>query len=213
MIGFYNYTVYLTYASLFSAMIGVYSLAINDGKGVGIAIICMMISGFLDLFDGIVARTKKDRTSFERRNGIQIDSLVDLVAFGVLPALIGYKIGITFWWGIIITFSYVLASVIRLSYFNCLTEEPINPDFSGFVGVPVTSAALVFPIVYLMKKLFERDEFKYFYALIMLTLAMLFVSKVKIKKPGKKVVIAILLFGFLIALAIILRYFRFKGRI
>jgi hypothetical protein len=42
------------------------------------------------MFDGKVARTKKDRTEQEKSFGIQIDSLSDLVSFGVLPAVIGF---------------------------------------------------------------------------------------------------------------------------
>ena len=48
-----------------------------------------MFSGFCDMFDGIVARTKKDRTDEEKRFGIQLDSLSDIVCFGVLPFVIG----------------------------------------------------------------------------------------------------------------------------
>ena len=49
---------------------------------------CLMFSGVCDMFDGKVASTKKERTRSEKRFGIQIDSLSDLVCFGVLPAVI-----------------------------------------------------------------------------------------------------------------------------
>lgn len=49
----------------------------------------LLLCGLFDAFDGRVARRKKDRTELERQFGIQIDSLTDLVAFGVLPACIG----------------------------------------------------------------------------------------------------------------------------
>ena len=48
-----------------------------------------MLAGLLDAFDGRIARTKANRTDAEKRFGIQIDSLNDLVCFGVLPAAIG----------------------------------------------------------------------------------------------------------------------------
>ena len=48
-----------------------------------------MVSGILDAFDGRVARTKKDRNEFEKNFGIQIDSLADLICFGILPVSIG----------------------------------------------------------------------------------------------------------------------------
>ena len=85
MLGFYNYTVWLTYGSLVSAVIGIFvSLAGHGHPYIGA--IFLLISGLCDAFDGMIARTKTDRTEQEKQYGIQIDSLSDLVAFGVLPA-------------------------------------------------------------------------------------------------------------------------------
>ena len=56
MIGIYNYTVILTYISFVSGITGIY-YAINENTF--IAILCLMISGLCDMFDGKVARTKK----------------------------------------------------------------------------------------------------------------------------------------------------------
>ena len=64
MIGFYNYTVILTYLSLCSAVVGI--TQVFDGND-RIAILCLLISGICDLFDGKVARHKKDRTEQERQ--------------------------------------------------------------------------------------------------------------------------------------------------
>ena len=72
MIGFYNYTVILTYMSLVSSIIGM-TLA-HAGK-FGAAVFCLALSGFFDMFDGKVARRKTDRTDDEKLFGIQLDSL------------------------------------------------------------------------------------------------------------------------------------------
>ena len=88
MIGVYDYTVILTYMSLLSGCAGM----IIAMSGLGhpyIGMLCMLISGLCDGFDGRVARRKKNRTKLEKDFGVQIDSLSDLVAFGVLPAAIG----------------------------------------------------------------------------------------------------------------------------
>ena len=89
MIGFYDYTVLLTYMGFIFGMSGII-LAINGQ--IFPAIICLMFSGLCDMFDGRVARTKKKRTTEERQFGIQLDSLSDLVCFGVLPSIIGNNI-------------------------------------------------------------------------------------------------------------------------
>ena len=68
MLGFYNYTVILTYMSLISAVVGT-TLAF-EGNTFG-AVFCLMFSGFCDMFDGKVAKTM-DRTEDEKKFGIQI---------------------------------------------------------------------------------------------------------------------------------------------
>ena len=88
MIGFFDYTVWLTYASLLSAIVGIFVSLSGFGHPF-IGTFFLLFSGLCDAFDGKVARTKQDRTENEKKFGVQIDSLSDLVAFGVLPACIG----------------------------------------------------------------------------------------------------------------------------
>ena len=78
MIGYYNYTVVLTYISLASSVFGMTQAIHGRFKT---AILCLAISGLCDMFDGKIARTKKDRTEDEKAFGIQIDSLCDVVCF------------------------------------------------------------------------------------------------------------------------------------
>ena len=77
MIGFYDYTVVVTYISLISSIIGIF-MAI-EGR-MQLAVFCLAFSGLCDMFDGKIARTKKNRTEDEKSFGIQIDSLCDIVS-------------------------------------------------------------------------------------------------------------------------------------
>ena len=114
-IGFYDYTVILTYMSLISAVLG----TIFAHKGIfGAAMLCLFLSGFCDAFDGKVARTKKNRTDDEKAFGIQLDSLVDVVSFGVAPAFCFYCMGVDSVLGIAILCAYSICAVIRLAFFN-----------------------------------------------------------------------------------------------
>ena len=88
MIGFYDYTVVLTYLSLLSAGGGIVA-SLSGGGHPYIGCFFLLFCGLCDAFDGKVARTKPGRTKTEQDFGIQIDSLSDIVAFGVLPACIG----------------------------------------------------------------------------------------------------------------------------
>ena len=85
LIGFYDYTVILTYLSLISSVFGMTQAIHEDYKT---AIFCLAFSGVCDAFDGRVARSKKNRTADEKSFGIQLDSLCDVIWFGVFPELI-----------------------------------------------------------------------------------------------------------------------------
>lgn len=90
MLGIYDYTVVLTYVSL---MVSIGGMMLSVNGHLNLAVLCLAISGLCDMFDGKIARTKKDRTEEEKCFGIQIDSLCDIVCFGVGPAIICYCIG------------------------------------------------------------------------------------------------------------------------
>ena len=149
MIGFYNYTVILTYISLLSSVFGMTQAIHGHFKT---AIFCLALSGLCDMFDGKIARTKKDRTDDEKSFGIQIDSLCDVVCFGAFPALICYLLGVRGFLGLLIIAIYCVCSVIRLAFFNVLegkrqqTEEGANHYYHG---LPITSMSVVLPLIFL----------------------------------------------------------------
>ena len=124
MIGFYNYTVILTYISLLISSVGIGFAATGDPFT---ALFCLMVSGVCDMFDGMIARTRKKSTEEEKRFGIQLDSLCDIVCFGVLPAAVGNALAegqstllrvVSWGFGAL----FILGALIRLAYFN-VTEE------------------------------------------------------------------------------------------
>lgn len=112
MIGFYDYTVILTYAgplyTLFGLSQAVAGYHIN-------AILCLGGPLVCDMMDGKVARTKKNRTGKERMFGIQIDSLCDLISFGVFPSVQCYMLGLRGITGFCVIGYYCLCCVIRLA--------------------------------------------------------------------------------------------------
>ena len=146
MLGIYNYTVILTYIGFLSGFAGI--LCALEGH-LSAAVLCLLGAGVCDVFDGKVASTKKDRTRSEKRFGIQIDSLSDLVCFGVLPAVIVYSLGGA-WVRALACGAYVLCALIRLAWFN--VDEEARQDFDTgrrkvYLGLPVTSAAAIFPLL------------------------------------------------------------------
>lgn len=212
MIGYYDYTVIATYISLLSSFLGIF--AALSGHPL-IAVICLMLSGFFDMFDGRIALTKKDRSHNQKRFGIQIDSMCDLICFGLLPCIIGYSIGMENIFFVLIMFCYLLCAVIRLSYFNVDEEERQDSTTEKrkfYTGLPVTLAAIIFPCVYITKNFFP-EIFTYIYAVVMALVAIAFVSPFKIKKPGKKELYFVLGIGCVIfaILMIITRFYAGKN--
>jgi len=198
LIGFYNYTVWLTFLSLVSSMVGI-SFAIN-GR-IMAAVICLLFSGLCDMFDGIVARTKKDRTEDEKNFGIQLDSLCDVVCFGAFPAIIGYCLGATAWWQIAILAFFALAGLIRLAYFN-VTEESRQKVETGkrkyYEGVPISVSPLVVALAFCFRNCLSPECFTVLYTLLLLANGVAFIAPVKVKKPGKKGLAALIFTGIII---------------
>ena len=194
MIGIYDYTVILTYISFASGIIGI----INAFNGnIFNAILCLMFSGLCDMFDGRVARTKKKRSIEERHFGVQLDSLSDVVCFGVLPAVIGYALGLNKNYELILIVFFPLAALIRLAWFNVLeiTRNSSTP-VKEYTGLPVTSSALIFPFIYIFKGLLKKN-FMYLYGIVLLVVGTLFITKFKLKKPSLKVMIGFIIFGII----------------
>lgn len=202
MVGFYNYTVILTYIGVVSAVLGI-GLAMYGRTSM--AIVCLMISGFCDLFDGSVARTKK-RTENEQKFGIQIDSLADMICFGVLPVAIGFSVGLTQWYEAAALIVYVLAALIRLAYYN-VTEDEL--EFSENVprvfydGLPVTTVALIIPLIYTLRPVM-KSGFLLLYAICLLITATAFLMKIKVRKLGMKGMIAAAIFGLAVLVLLII---------
>ena len=179
MIGYYSYTVILTYLSLIFAMAGIH-LSFNGMYQW--AFICLIMCGICDTFDGMVARSKKNRTDEEKRFGIQIDSLCDLVAFGVFPAILGYNVGLSSIGWLAIEIFYVLAAVIRLAYFNVKEEtrqKETTEKRKYYQGLPVTTSSFILPMAYAL-------QLDYLYGALMLITGILFIVDFKVPKVQSK---------------------------
>lgn len=201
MIGYYNYTVILTYLGMLISFTGI----CYAGKGdISTSLFCLMLSGLCDMFDGRIASTRP-RTDEEKHFGIEIDSLSDLICFGVLPAVIAAFIFNRNQISICISAVYLLCALIRLAYFNVdelKRQKETDDSRSIYAGLPVTSIAVILPLtVYLAEMLPEKSD--YIVLTVMLITAIAFVSPFKLKKPkllGKLVLMAVGLTEFILCI-------------
>ena len=208
MIGYYNYSVILTYFGLSTSVVGMFQAFRGNLK---FAVLCLMISGICDMFDGTIARRCK-RTEDEKSFGIQIDSLCDLICFGAFPAVIVFNFmsdieSFNYWLTIFCIIFYVLAAVIRLGYFNVseinrtatTTEKRVY-----YEGLPVTSVSLLPPLFLVLDFLLTKGVFVKFYNIGLLIIGILFISKLKIKKPYFKGLLLVSLIGAIVFTLVII---------
>ena len=195
ILGYYDYTVILTYCGMLSAFLGILH-AINERYPE--AVFCLMVAGICDMFDGAVASTKI-RTDREKVFGIQIDSLSDLISFGVLPAIFVYLISDKNIFAGVIASLFVLCALIRLAYFNVLEEERqqiTKERRKSYLGIPVTTIAAVLPVIYLLYDWMPHKSTICF-MILLIFMGVGYLLPIEIKKPGIAGKISMMILGFL----------------
>jgi CDP-diacylglycerol--serine O-phosphatidyltransferase len=151
-----------TAASIFS---GVFSIINATNSEFDKAAWLIMLSLIFDGLDGRVARLTNTCSKF----GVEFDSLADMVAFGVAPALLMYLfVGHEFErFGIVASALFVIFGAIRLARFNVMS---VSSEPSVFIGVPIPTAAV---FVSLLVLLFDKYGFKNDYGLVIMLLSIL----------------------------------------
>jgi len=209
LIGVYDYTVILTYISLISSVWGMTRAIHGDYKT---AIFCLAISGICDAFDGRVARSKKNRTDTEKAFGIQLDSLCDVICFGVFPALICYLLGVRGLLGVILVMFYCLCAIIRLAYFNVLEGQRQTKEEGAakvYHGLPVTSIAFILPLAFWFQFVMPEIAFMILLHAVLLVVGFLFVLDFPLKKPGLKTIISLSLI-LAVTVGVVFAYTHFR---
>jgi CDP-diacylglycerol--serine O-phosphatidyltransferase len=125
-----------------SIFCGVYSITLSAGEPTGDnfyrAAVAIFFGSFFDAFDGRVARLTRTQSDF----GVELDSLADVISFGVAPAILVYKWALTGMGigGIVISSIYAACGAIRLARFNVLAHSESGTQ-RYFVGLPIPLAA------------------------------------------------------------------------
>ncbi|MBQ8687608.1 MAG: CDP-alcohol phosphatidyltransferase family protein [Ruminococcus sp.] len=204
LIGKYDKSVLLTYISAVSAVIG---CAAAMQAAFTTAIVCLVLSGVCDMFDGKVARMcQRDDTG--KAFGVQIDSLADVVAFLVLPSVYGSVMTISLpHWSKSVFILYILTGLIRLAWFN--VHATLDKPVEFYTGLPVTSAAIIFPLLHLIGFFIPHEIMHALVTATAAAMAVLFVARVRVPKfTGAWYVVCSVAAVLLIAAFVILRCVR-----
>lgn len=144
-------------------LFGIFSITLNMHGYFRMAAMFIFLSAFLDLFDGRIARKFKVNSEF----GIELDSLADVVSFGVSPALLFYSLSEP---SILTTLAFMLYPImgaLRLAKFS------VKPTIGYFIGIPITFAGLTMA---------GMGLFLYSNSIITIILAVLMIIPIKVKK-------------------------------
>jgi phosphatidylserine synthase len=162
-------------AGLLCAVLGIYFAVLGNFPA---AIIGVIWATLFDWGDGIIARQMKGRTEESRAFGEQLDSLIDIVSFGVLPALILLSYGEFSPLFLPGAFLIIAACTIRLSYFNVFG---LNED-SSYIGMAVDNNGIILAFVFLFESILNHTFFSLLIYLIIVAMAVLNVAPIRTPK-------------------------------
>ncbi len=182
-IGFYSLANFVTMFGLLSAITACFLAANGDIK---YAIYLMFLSLLCDMFDGKIARSQKNRTEEDRFYGVQIDSLCDVISFGVTPCFIAFSFGFDGPIDVLIYGLFVICGAIRLAYFNTLANKNQNRKMKYFRGIPIPMSTFLVTFLFVLTTFIPANVSVWIFRLSYLALALAFILNIKVKKPNKK---------------------------
>ncbi|MFH1510197.1 MAG: CDP-diacylglycerol--serine O-phosphatidyltransferase [Candidatus Woesearchaeota archaeon] len=129
----------------------------------------ILAAALFDHFDGKVARLLKQQNEF----GKQLDSLADVVSFGVAPAVLYSALASQSWIGTVLLLTFVTCGMLRLARYNVCKRK-------GFEGVPITVNGLLFPGLYLLFLFFPKSLACWQFAFALMSVLM--VSSIRLRR-------------------------------
>jgi len=146
------------------------------------AIIGVLWAVLFDWYDGIIARKLKGRTKEQGVFGAQLDSLIDIVSFGVFPAILLLSYGTYNIWFIPGAFVIIATSALRLSYFNIYGL--INSK--TYTGLALDNNVLILAFMFLFEGFFKHLDFSIILYTVLMILSALNLSSIPTPKFGGK---------------------------
>jgi CDP-diacylglycerol--serine O-phosphatidyltransferase len=146
------------------------------------SIIGVLWAVLFDWFDGIIARKIKGRTKEQGAFGGQLDSMIDIVSFGILPAILLLSYGNYSLWFMPGVFIIISTSAIRLSYFNVYGLI----DSKTYMGLALDNNVLILAFVFLFESFFSHTTFSIIIYTILMILSVLNLASIPTPKFEEK---------------------------
>ncbi len=160
------------------------------------AMIGLIWAVFFDWCDAIIARNLKGRNEKQQEFGGQLDSLIDIISFGVCPALVLLSYGNFSPWFLPGAFLVVAAGVLRLSYFNVFGLV----GGSSYMGLALDYNALSLTFVFLLHGVVDHNTFTVILYILVVVLATMNVAPIKTPKLSGRWYYAIILYTLVLTI-------------
>jgi phosphatidylserine synthase len=162
-------------SGLFCSVLAIYFAAVGMFHA---AMIAMIWAVCFDWTDGIIARHMKGRTEVQGLFGAQLDSLIDIVSFGICPAIVLLSYGSFSPWYFPGAFIIIATAALRLSYFNVFGLV----GNSSYMGMALDNNVIILVFVFLFNGLFSHSTFSTILYILLLLLSALNVAPIKTPK-------------------------------
>lgn len=206
ILGAYNPACLLSLAGVMAAI----GAIIFSTRGIiPLALPSLVLAGLADLFDGVVARRLR-LGEYEKAFGVQLDTVVDAVAFVAAPVVIGLNAGPASWPLLLGVAWFGIAGVVRLAHFNTLSMQGADQS-THHRGLPVTYTALIFPLVFLLTDVLRPEAFQLLLGSAFGLMGVLFVIDVPVRKPHGVFYVILPLLAVGLIVYWVGRYVRFFG--
>ncbi len=185
VIGYYNLANFVTLAGLMFAVLSCFMVASGN---LFLTVLFLGLAALCDSMDGRIARANPSATKRSRFYGVQLDSLCDMVSFGVVPCFIAYLMGYNGVLDIILYLLFAACGATRLANFN--TEAALDSGdmkMNHFTGVPIPVSAMLFPLLVIVHMLV--GPLSILFRLAFLVVGVGYIIRIRIPKPSGKVLI------------------------
>src|SRR6187397_1516910 len=133
-------------------------IAADNRRFLWTAFVLLPLALVCDVLDGYVARLNRRRQSLL---GADLDSLADVISFGVAPAVLGFTLGMRGGWDMVVLTYFVVCGVSRLARFN-VTSSALADESTGkvkyFEGTPITTSIVIVIMLGVAQYLGHVDE-------------------------------------------------------
>ncbi len=177
LIGRLNWPNAVTLGGVASAL---FACVLSYQGQLGAAFACLIATSMCDLFDGVLAR-KLGATEQDRALGSQLDTLADVIGYGVAPIIVLLHAGFGSPAHIGVMLLYVGCAVMRLAYFNVYGVKTVG-NWQFYTGLPVAYIAIALPAVFILRGHVSDPTFSLVITVLIATIATLFVTRISVPK-------------------------------